>query len=196
MTIAPSTNEDRSPSFYCIQLQMAIRARRPPAGVLSTLIARASRLLAQLNLTALSAELKEIAVSLSTRVTDQTWVINVSSPALIISASARASSRRQIPTTALVHERRYSVCIGESNVRNRSNEMVKRPNRLGPSTVDAIDCFDRSDACAPIRRGNNESEMQEAFALRGFAVASSCRLPMLSPRDQGLSETSETTISA
>ena len=105
-----------------MQLQKAIRAGQPSAGTSSKRVGRARRLLARLNLTALSAEVKDIAVSLSTRVTEQIWAINVSGPALIIGASARASSRRQILTTPLVRERRHSVCIGKSHVRNRPHD--------------------------------------------------------------------------
>src|SRR5882757_7512326 len=83
MPIASSTN--RIPASQPPADRTAERtASQPAGGALSTLIAACvSGFLFQFDLTALSAALPDIASSLSARVADQAWVIDIYSLALI-----------------------------------------------------------------------------------------------------------------
>jgi MFS family permease len=79
LTPAPQPDVDRT-------AEPSIVASQPPTGALSILIAACvSGFLFQFDLTALSAALPDIAASLSVRVADQAWVIDVYSLALVFS---------------------------------------------------------------------------------------------------------------
>jgi MFS family permease len=87
MPNASSTNRTRTPASQLPvhrTAQQTTVASQPAGGPLSTLIAACvSGFLFQFDLTALSAALPDIASSLSARVADQAWVIDVYSLALI-----------------------------------------------------------------------------------------------------------------
>ena len=97
-------------------------ASQPAGGALSPLIAACvSGFLFQFDLTALSAALPDIASSLSARVADQAWVIDVYSLALIFALPLGGPGRRPVRTTARIHDRRYSLCLGVGSMCDRNH---------------------------------------------------------------------------